>query len=280
MWLVILLLTFFGFGFPISAILIEKEITTKSNFHESHRKVKLYRAEGHEKEVWEEKTITKGNPLGQLPFMKNLMKNAPSQGTQTQVNRGEKITHFKEGRAVVYFIYPDKKAYGRQELQGRMLIMGFMMLLDCDQRGRCKPKMEPTSERKKIGRWKAKKVIVRVNVMGSDVPAYYWFTKDSKLLTEADRISMKNILKAIGNDPKVSPFLKGAKEAFEEIKKKYGSVVMSETSVMGSTTVEVVKSVKRVNVPKSFFKVPKGYRESSPQMPMMPPQNHGGYRQR
>ena len=280
MRLLVLLLTLIGLGFSIPVILIEKEITTKSNFHESHRKVKLYMAEGYEKEVWEEKTITKGSPLGQLPFMQNLMKNAPKQEPQSQVSKGEKITYFKKGKAVVYFIYPDKKAYSRQELQGRMLIMGFTMLLDCDQRGRCKPKMEPTNERKKIGRWKARKVIVRANVMGSEVPAYYWFTKDSKLLMEADRISMKNILKVIEDDPKVSPFLRGAKEAFEEIKKKYGSVVMSETLVMGSTTVEVVRSVKRVNLPKSFFKVPKGYSESSPQMPMMPPQNHGGYRRR
>ncbi len=262
----VLLLTFFGFGFSIPAILIEKEVTTKSDFQESHKKVKLYRAEGYEKEVWEEKSVTKGNPLGQLPFMKNLMKNAPSQGPQTQVNKGEKITHFKKGKVVVYTVNHKNKSYTKQELQGKMLLAGLTMLLDCDQRGRCKPKIEPTNERKKIGRWNARKTIIRVNVMGSDVPAYYWFTKDSKLLTEADRISMKNILKAIGNDPKVSPFLKGAKKAFEEIKKKYGSVVMSETSVMGGTTVEVVKSVKRVNVPESFFKVPKGYREYNPQM--------------
>ncbi len=262
----ILLLTFFGFGFSIPAILIEKEVTTKSDFQESYKKVKLYRAEGYEKEVWEEKTVTKGNPLGQLPFMKNLMKNAPSQGPQTQVNKGEKITHFKKGKAVVYFIYPDKKTYGRQEFEGRMLIMGFMMLLDCNQQGKCKPKVEPTNERKKIGKWTARKVIVRVNMFGQTTQAYQWYTKDSKLLLEFDRLGMKNVLRTVGNDPKVSYFLKSARKALKGIRKTYGALVMSETSTMGGTTVEVVKSVKRVNVPKSFFEVPKGYREYNPQM--------------
>ena len=261
MRVILLLLTLIGLGFSLPAILIEKEIITKSNFHESYRKVKLYRAEGYEKEVWEEKTVTKGNPLGQLPFMKNLMKNAPQQGSQTQVNKGEKITHFKKGKVVVYTVNHENKSYTKQELEGKMLVAGFTMLLDCDRQGRCKPKIEPTNERRKVGRWNARKTIIRVNVMGRDVPTYYWFTKDSKLLVEADRISMKNILKAIGNDPKISPFLGGARKAFEEIKKKYGAVVMSETPIMGSTTVEVVKSVKRVNLPKSFFEVSKGYSE-------------------
>jgi len=259
MGLLVFMLILFGFGFPIPAILIEKDITTKSDFHESRKKVKLYRAEGYEKEVWEEETVTKGSPIGQLPFMKN----APKQGPQTQVNKGEKITHFKKGKVIAYTVDHQKKNYVKQEIEGGVLLMGFMALLDCDQQGKCKPRLEPTNERKKVGSWDARKVIVRVNTFGQMTPAYQWYTKDSELLIEADRISMENVLRAFGEDPKVSSFLRSAGEAFEEIRKKYGAIVMSETSVMGSTTVEVVESVKKVNLPESFFDVPKDYSEFS-----------------
>ena len=262
--MLILLLLYLGLGFSIPAILVEKEVINKSSFSESHKKVKIYRAKGYEKEVWEEKTTFKGNPLGQIPFMQNFMKNAPGQGPKTQINRGEKITHFKKGKVVTYTLDPDKKTYMKNELEGRMLLMGFMMILDCNQQGKCRPKVEPTKEVKRIGKWKARKVIVRVNMMGREVPAYHWFTKDSKLLLEADRINIKNVLRAVGNDPQISPFLKSAKKALEKIEKDYGAIVKTETPFKSSTTVEVVKSVKRINVPKSFFQVPKGYREFKP----------------
>ncbi len=56
---------------------------------------------------------------------------------------------------------------------------------------------------------------------------------------------------------------------------------MTETSgkVMGGmTVVEVVKSVKKKNVPKSAFSVPKGYRRLGPAIKPSPQMPQGGYR--
>jgi len=229
------LLILFGISFSIPAILIEKEVVTKSKFSESYRKVKLYRAEGYEKEVWEEKTTTKGTPFGQL-------------------NKGEKITHFKEGKAIAYTVNHQNRTYVKREIEGKMLLMGLMIVLDCDQQGKCKPKLEPTDERKKVGKWTARKIIVKVNMFGRMVPMYHWYTKDSRLLIESDRLGMKNVFKAVGSDPKASSFLRGAAKALEKVERDY--------------------------VPKDFFNVPKGYRELKSQMPTMPPHNYDMYRQR
>ena len=271
----VLLLTFFGLGFSIPVILIEKEVTTKDNFRESHRKVKHYIAEGYEKEVWEEKTTTKGTAVNPLPFMKEFMKNMPKQEPRTEINKGEKITHFEKGRIVVYSIHPERKTYTRNEIDARMLLMGIMMVLDCNREGKCRSKLKPTNEWKKISGWKARKAVASVNMFGREVPAFYWYTKDSKLLLESDRMRMKNLLTAVEGDPQIAPFIDEARRVMNEVSDKLGALVMTETPIGGGVTVEVVKSVKKVNLPESFFRVPKGYQEFKP-----PFGNQNMYRQR
>lgn len=272
----VLLLTFFGLSFSIPAILIEKEVTTRGKFRESHRKVKHYIAEGYEKEVWEERTTTKGTPVNPLlPFMKEFSKGMPQQEPRTQVQRGEQIIHFKKGNIVVYSIHPERRTYTRKEIDARMLLVGIMGVLDCDRSGKCRSKLEPTNEWKRISGWKARKAVASVNMFGREVPVLHWYTKDSKLLLESDRIRMKNLLTAVEGDPQIAPFINEARRVMNEVNDKLGALVMTETPIGGSVTVEVVKSVKKVDLPENFFQVPKGYQEFKP-----PFGNQNMYRQK
>ena len=139
-----------------------------------------------------------------------------------------------------------------------MLLVGFFMLVECDKEGKCKPKFKPTKEKKRVGKWLARKVIVKVNMFGKEVPQNLWLSKGSSLLLRAEKINEKNILKAVGNDPQYTAYIKQVLKVLRGIRNKYGAVVMSEVP---GKSVEVVKSVRSLDLPESFFKVPKGYKE-------------------
>jgi len=176
----------------------------------------------------------------------------------------------------------------------------FLWFYDCDDQGNCKPaeNIEITNEFKKVGKWKARKIITKTKLYAGNVPQEMvmtqWVAKD-KLLVEARLVELKNMFNVFEKDIKSSEKPKAQKEKVRKMAKdvykrlrslykKYGAPVMIETKtppLLGAgfaTSVEIVKSVKKKNLPKSFFSVPNDYRPMGVPKQGMPPGYEGGYR--
>lgn len=225
MKVLLFLLAFLGLSFSLPAYLIQKEVST-SGVVKSVKKVKLYRTKGYEKEIWEQN--------GQ---------------------KGESIKHFKKGRIVVYQKNPATGSYTRSDLPATMLLAGFMSTFACDQSGNCKALLEPTDKVRKIGKWKARLFTVKDNLLGKTINL--WYTKDSKVLIEAEKLNLENLLSVVEGDPRVTVFLDSIKKEMNRIMNNFGAPVMIETSTSVGQHLERIESVKKVDLPENFFKVPK-----------------------
>ncbi len=247
-----------NFCFSLEAFLIEKEIRTTSTYGETVKKVKLYISKGYEKEISEIRQRVSFHPQKFLPFLPQQ----PEGKVQEKIQKSESIRVFREGKILVYMINHDKKFYTKQSLPGRMLIVGYMILFDCS-RGKCRineNNIKFTNEFRKVGKWKARKVIQRANFLGKSSETVSWLTKESKTLIDAERVRVKNIYIVIKNDPMVANYINDLMKLYEEYLNKYGVAVMIETPYEQGKTVEIIRSVKKVNVPSNFYKLPSGYK--------------------
>ncbi len=258
-----LLLSAFSLSFSITAYVIEKEEITRGMME---RKVKVtrYVAKGYEKEV----------RVSNMPVM------APGI-SKPGIEKTETIKVFKRGKVITYDVNHLRKMYTKMEMPASLILWGIMSVFyDCDQQGNCRPKsgLKVTNEFRKIGRWKARKVITTTSTPMGEARTILWVAKD-RLLQEAELKSLENALSSAEGDPKISSspsmkkLLKDAVRRVREFIKKHGATVMSESEgMMGMKVVEVVKSVSKKNVPQDFFSPPKGYQQFK--LPM------GGYRPR
>jgi len=146
----------------------------------------------------------------------------------------------------------------------------FKGLVVCNNNRSCKINenfYRLTGRKKKIGRWSAREVILLENGEKSVM----WVVKD-KELENAVLMHFKFYLRAIkrgskGNMSATKVYDKAFK-LFERFVRKYGAPVqtVSEDRTEGILTIETIKDVKKIDVPDSMLKPPKGYKEFKPQM--------------
>ncbi len=269
------LLLAFSLGFSLEAFVIEKEITSKGMVSQKSE-VKEYITDGYVKQV----LISSIEGGFFIPGM---------QTKPVQKEKTEKITVFKDGKVITYDINHGRKMYTKMEMPAST--MAYMILsafYECDQQGNCRPNrdLKVTDEYKQVGKWKARKIVTKMKTMFGETDTVIWAAKD-KTLYQAEMQRIENFFREAEKDPRVKSnpkykkLLRDAKRELKEFMDKYGVAVMMETSMKGMgnmTTVEVVKSVKKENVPKDAFSIPKGYKPFTPPTikPMYQPK--GGYK--
>lgn len=178
------------------------------------------------------------------------------------------------------------KTYTEMEMPSGMILMGLMMMaIECPQ-GQANPNacrikkvdemVKLTGKSEKVGKWKAREAIMEANSMMGKSITKLWLVKDP-LLIKAQEMTLSFYKKLAYNDPKIAGGMgkNMVEDVFKSLKKflkKYGASVKEESfGPMQSKTERVIKSVKKVNVPESMFKPPKGYTKRSIMGHMMMP---------
>ena len=249
------LLLSFLFAFSIPVIVVEKELVRESSVSKTHRKVKLYIAKGYEKEEIEEE----GVHVSPLPGGFLRMQGMPRK-TRYRM-RAERLIHFKRGKAVFYSPNKEEKSYTEEVLTGSAAVLEFLEQLACNGVRSCKLKVEPTDEWRELSGWKARRIILKAVSPNGEFTLSGWYTKDSELLLEATKVHLENLMTAAGDGLEKDPPLKGIVEVLWDVFRNYGVPVMEESSDEITTTREVVRSVRKVDLPESFFRVPEDYRK-------------------
>ncbi len=249
------LLLSFLFAFSIPVIVVEKELVREGSVSKTHRKVKLYIAKGYGREEIEEESVH----MSPLPEEFLRMRGMPRK-TRYRM-RAERLIHFKRGKVILYFPSKEEKRYTEEVLPGRVAVPELLEQLACNGIPGCKLKVEPAGEWKELNGWRARKIVLRAVSPEGELTFTGWYTKDSELLLEAAKIHLENLMTAAGSDLDKTPSLKGIMEVLWDILRKYGAVVMEESSDGIATAREVVRSVRKVDLPESFFRVPEGYRK-------------------
>lgn len=188
----------------------------------------------------------------------------------------ESITIMKvvHGQVRIYRVNKVNKTYQDLSEIAPMMAIGFTFLLRCDRDG-CKIDKEaikPTEEFKKVGRWKARKLRIKVRgMMGEQIS---WYTKDYPELISARRLwgrATKKMLKALSKEkPELLTIIDALEREGERIIKEYGVSVMDEVSVGGVKTISSVEEVKRVKIAPSLFAIPPGYKKVEIGIPHFP----------
>lgn len=283
--LTLLIIGLVSFSFSIPVYVIEKEVITRTNWFDKTEKKTVYITKGAEKEITE--SITKNK---MMPMMKNMP--GQQEGTNVRRVKFEKLTIFKGPNLVVHNINHENKSYTVLKLPASLGAFAiFMTFFDCEKgTTNCKPKKEGekiriTNEFKKVGKWKARKIInkTKVMMMKNEVELIQWVAKD-KLLMEAELVRFNNFIESVKKDanlkssPSFIKMIKDAEKLFTKHLKKYGATVMSENvNPNGMIIVEKIKSVKKTDLPKSFFSVPKDYKPLKvPSQGMQGMPNYGG----
>ncbi len=248
--LVLLLSCMVSLGFSLTAYVIEEESISQTPYGVIKRSTTSY--------------ITKG-------YIKEVSSEGRS-GSEVVTLRV-----FKDGKVIEYTLMPNMKSYRKREMDAVVaLAMAISFFYDCDQSG-CKPKTSGkdliiTNEFKKIGKWKARKIISNVNLAGMPQKAIVWVVKD-RILQSATLLKFNNFFEEAKRDPKVRSnpnymkLLKDMKKRVEDMINEYGADVEVETEMkmgigagMLKTTTRVKKVTKK-EVPENFFKIPPDYSE-------------------
>ncbi len=257
--------------FAVNVTVIEKEADVKGMGIESTQKITEYIARGYVKIVEEIKTtVSSGHSQG-FSFHGGESK--------TKVKKEENLQVYKEGKIINYRIFHENKSYFKMETPAHMVMFGFVtMLVDCNTQ-ECKLKtkekgLEVTKEFKKIGKWKARKVVATIkDKQGRVIKTVMWVTKDSNILKEAEKTRFKNLFREAKKDPKINKNPKVLKmmNQIESITMdfidKYGVQVMSTSTVGDMSSTVVVRSVKKKKVKDNFFSVPEGYSPAGTGLP-------------
>ena len=247
------LLLSFLLAFPIPVIVVEKELFKESSIRKTHRKVKLYIAKGYEREEIEEESVY----ISKLPE-EFLRMYGMSRETKYRMRA---VIHFKRGKVFFYSPNDQEKNYTEEVLPGDTAVLESLGPLACNGVRGCRLKVEPTDEWKELNGWKARKVVLKVVSNQGAFTTTRWYTRDNGLLLEAERLHMENLMTAVESRLENLPSLKGILMVLGGILRDYGAPVMEEYSDEVDTTREFVKSVRKVDLPESFFQVPEGYRK-------------------
>ncbi len=266
------LLLLAGSGFPLTVTVLEKEADIKGMGVESEQKITEYIASGYTKTVEEIKTTVSAGHSQGFSFHGGASKK--------KVRKEETIQVYKDGKIVNYRIFHGNKSYFEMETPAHMVMFGFVtMLVECSTEAKCTMKtkekgLDVTDEFRKVGKWKARKVVATVkDARGRVIRTVMWVTKDSKLLLEAEKTRLNNLFREaekdpkINSNPKVLDMMKQIKTIAMDFIDRYGAQVMTTSSIGEMTSTVVLKSVERKKVPESFFSVPEGYKPAGTGMP-------------
>lgn len=146
-----------------------------------------------------------------------------------------------------------------------MLVLGYMMFLECDEDGKhCKEKKDFITPPKKeeystIAGKRARKMLVKMP-LGTTTQ---WYTKDWAELIEADRLRNKLFLSAFqmnaGGSAR-SSMQDSIVGVTERISREYGGMVMSEFSLMGFNSITKILSVEKKDLSGDLFRPPANYK--------------------
>jgi len=266
------LLTFAGLSFPLSVTVIEKRADVRGMGVESEQKITEYIAKGYVKTIEESKTsVSAGHSQG-FSFHGGA--------TKEKVKKEETIQVYRDGKIVNYRVFHRNRSYFEMETPAHMVMFGFVtMLVDCEAGGECRLKTKEkglhiTDEFKKVGKWKARKVVATVkDTRGRVIQTVMWVTKDNKLLIEAEKTRLDNLFREAEKDPKLNrnpkilEMLKQIRSITMDFIDRYGAQVMTTSSLGDMTSTVVIRSVKKENLPDTFFTVPKDYKPAGTGMP-------------
>ncbi len=171
----------------------------------------------------------------------------------------------------IYSIDHSKKTYIDFSETPEFIIISFMStFINCDrQTGKCdlnKEAFKPTNEFRKINGYKARKVIIKTPGMhpGFDgMEMITWFTKENKDLVGAEKMKTDIMMNAVSrtefgkNNPKL---VKDLGKFLNDNIKKYGAPIKWE--MPGGEV--VITSVKKKDINKNMFELPKGYKKVLP----------------
>jgi len=261
-----------GSGFPLTVTVLEKEAGVRGMGVESEQKITEYIASGYIKTVEEIKTTVSAGHSQGFSFHGGASKK--------KVRKEETIQVYKDGKIVNYRIFHGNKSYFEMETPAHMVMFGFVtMLVECNAEAKCvlrtKEKgLDVTDEFRKVGNWKARKVVATVkDARGRVIQTVMWVTKDSRLLLEAEKTRLSNLFREAEKDPKISSnpkvldMMRQIKTIALDFIDRYGAQVMTTSSIGEMTSTVVIKSVERKKVPENFFSVPEGYKPAGTGMP-------------
>ena len=193
-----------------------------------------------------------------------------------RIEEGDKISLLTLSGTTLklYEISPKERVVKDNSPMAPLLLMGYMFFLEKDDHGGARVNKKfftPTDEKRMFGSWKARKLLVTVMGMQSEV----WYTKDSKDLLDADRMRMRFFARA--NEVFMMPHMQTAEqkaairklgklvnEFTERAIKDYGSQVLSEVRMGGTSATTQVVAVARADHPDALFALPAGYKVEGP----------------
>jgi len=193
-----------------------------------------------------------------------------------RIEEGDKISLLTLSGATLklYEISPKARVVKDNSPMAPLLLMGYMFFLEKDDHGGARVNKKfftPTDEKRVLGSWKARKLLVTVMGMQSEL----WYTKDSKDLLDADRMRMRFFARA--NEAFMMPHMQTAEqkamirklgnlvnEFTEQTIKDYGSQVLSEVKMGSISATAQVLAVARADQPASLFALPAGYKVEGP----------------
>ncbi len=178
------------------------------------------------------------------------------------------IQKISDNKVNIFSIDHQKKTYTDFSHIPEFMILSFMSsFIECDPNtNKCyvkKDVLKPTNEYKRIGKYRVRKIIIKAGGMQKgtrDIEVVAWFTKDNKDLIGAEKMKINLLIKAAKmtdfgkNNPDI---LKDLKKFVDKNIKMYGVPIKWE--MQGGEV--SIRSVKKMNINKNLFNIPKGYTE-------------------
>jgi len=261
-----------GLGFSLPLTVIEKEAHVKGMGVESEQKITEYIADGFVKTVERIKTTVSAGHSQGFPFHGGA--------SREKIREEETIQVYRDGKIVSYRIFHKSKSYFEMETPAHMVMFGFVtMIVDCNGEGGCSLKTEDsglriTDEFRKVGNWKARKVVATVkDTQGRVIQTVMWVTRDSRLLVEAEKTRLRNLFREAERDPKLSSnprilnMLKQIRNIAMDFLDRYGAQVLTVSNIGDMTSTVTVVSVKKEQASDSFFELPRDYKPAGTGLP-------------
>ncbi len=176
------------------------------------------------------------------------------------------VQKVENGKPKIYRVIKSTKSYMDFSKMAPLFLVS-LPFIDCEKRI-CRLKEDafiPTDEYKKIGKYRARKVIVKASFMGEKQEIVQWYTREWKELTEANALEnefyinfIKALMKEMNLTEKNIP-LKEVKSFLDNILEKFGGVIRTEQRKVFLTYSQVI-SVRKVNIPDYIYRLPEGYK--------------------
>ncbi|GAB6065436.1 hypothetical protein JCM9492_05280 [Aquifex pyrophilus] len=185
----------------------------------------------------------------------------------TETEREFMVQKVENGRPKIYRVIKSTKSYMDFSKMAPLFLVS-LPFVDCEKRV-CKlnkDSFKPTNEYRKIGKYKARKVIVKTSFMGENQEIIQWYTKEWKELIEANTLENEfyiNFIKAIMKEMNLSEKnipLKEIKNFLGYIVREFGGVIRTEQRKVFLTYSQVIE-VRKISIPDYIYRLPEGYKK-------------------